>query len=97
MAPTSKYQFSYYTRNDPNAYKALQEPTTTLNVICLSQKIGTLIEIYRLLDSKFNKDGGQYNHPGFPLLHSLSGLQLIFFVPNAGYFPLDATYVPWIP
>lgn len=36
------------------------------------------------------------NHPGFPLLPSLSGLQLIRCIPNAGYFPLDSTYVPWL-
>jgi len=87
MAPTSKFQFSYYTKHDPNADKALQEPITTLNVICLSQKIGTLTEFYRLLDSEFDKDDDQYSYPGFPLLYGLSGLQLIFFIPSAEYFP----------
>jgi hypothetical protein len=96
MALTSKYQFSYYTGHDPNAGEALQEPTTALKVMCLSQNIGTLIEFNRLLNSKFGKDSDRYNYPGFPLLHSLSGLQLILFIPNAGYFPLDATYVPWL-
>lgn len=56
----------------------MQEPTTTLKMTCLSQKIGRLVEFYRLLKSKFDKASSLCNHSGFSLLYSLSGLPLNF-------------------
>jgi hypothetical protein len=56
MAPTSKYQFSYPTRLNPNADEVLQEPAATLKVTYHSQKMGKLVEFHRLFNFEFDNE-----------------------------------------